>query len=98
MRSMAANLDPEKSADADTVVGFRFPDVSEEYTLHVRRGVAELQPHFPSSLPDMTVTVDSTVWKEILARKRNAAAAIASGEVGVEGGRIELARFLLMFR
>ena len=45
----------------------------------------------------MTVTVDSMVWKEILSRKRSAAAAIATGEVGVEGGRIDLVRFLLLF-
>jgi len=97
LRAMSVNLDAEKSEDVDTIVGFRFPDVDEEYTLHVRRGVAEVQPRFPVA-PDITVTTDSTVWKEILANKRNAAAAIATGDVDVEGGRIALARFLLLFR
>ena len=97
LRAMSVNLDAEKSEDIDTIVGFRFPDVDEEYTLHVRRGVAEVQPRFPVA-PDITVTTDSTVWKEILANKRNAAAAIATGDVDVEGGRIALARFLLLFR
>ena len=98
LNAMAVNLDPEKAAGVDTVVGFRFPDTAEEYTLHVRHGVVEVAPHFPEAPPDMTVAVDSMVWKEILSRKRNAAAAIAKGDVKVDGGRIELVRFLLMFR
>jgi alkyl sulfatase BDS1-like metallo-beta-lactamase superfamily hydrolase len=97
MNAMAANLDPENAQDIDTVVGFRFPDTGEEFTLHVRNSVAEVLPRFPDR-PEMTVTADSMVWKGILARKRNAAAAIATGDVMVNGGKIELARFLLLFR
>jgi len=97
LQAMAVNLDPEKAAEVDTVVGFRFPDTREEYGLHVRRGVVEVAPRFPDD-PVMTVTVDSLVWKEILSQKRNAAAAIAKGDVKVDGGALGLIRFLLMFR
>jgi alkyl sulfatase BDS1-like metallo-beta-lactamase superfamily hydrolase len=97
MRALPVNLDPGKSADTNVIVGFRFPDIGEQYTVHVRRGVAEVRPRFPDS-PDIVVTADSMVWKEILAGRRNAAVAFARGAVEVEGGAIDLAAFLLLFR
>jgi alkyl sulfatase BDS1-like metallo-beta-lactamase superfamily hydrolase len=97
MRAMSVNLDPEKSLDADTVVGFRFPDVGEAFTIHVRRGVAEVSPVFPEE-PDIAVTVDSLVWKEILIGKRNPLTAFASDDVAIEGGTVALVGFLRMFR
>lgn len=96
LRSMSVALDPVKSADVDTVVGLRFPDVEEAWTLHVRRGVAEIQPVFPAA-PDLTVTVDSRVWKDLLTGRRNAALTLASSEVQVEGGTLDLAAFLRLF-
>lgn len=97
MSAMPVNLDPEKSADADLVVGFRFPDVDEDYTLHVRHGVAEFRDAFPED-PDIAVTVDSQTWKSIVLGQRNPALAFASDDVGVEGSTLELVGFLRMFR
>lgn len=94
--AMAVNLDPDGSADVDQVVGFRFPDTNEAYTVHVRRGVAEIQPTFPAE-PDITVTVDSQVWKEIAAGLRNPALAVVK-DLDVEGGTVALVRFLSLFR
>jgi alkyl sulfatase BDS1-like metallo-beta-lactamase superfamily hydrolase len=96
LRSMSVQLDPHESADVDTVVGFRFPDVDEAYTMHVRRGVAEVQPVFPAD-PDLTVTVDSRVWKDLLTGRRNAALTLASSEVAVEGSTLDLVAFLRLF-
>jgi alkyl sulfatase BDS1-like metallo-beta-lactamase superfamily hydrolase len=96
MRSMTVNLDAAASADVDQVVGFRFPDVGEEWMLHVRRGVAELQPRFPAA-PDIAVTVNSDVWKDLLTGRRNAALTLASDDVDVEGGAFGLIRFLQLF-
>ncbi len=86
----------EKSADVDQVLGFRFPDTDEAYTVHVRRGVAEIQPRFPQN-PDITVTVNSNTWKEIAAGLRNPAVAIIR-DLDVEGGTINLIRFLNLFK
>jgi alkyl sulfatase BDS1-like metallo-beta-lactamase superfamily hydrolase len=94
--AMAVNLNPEKSADVDQVIGFRFPDTDEAYTVHVRRGVAEIQPRFPQN-PDITVTVNSNIWKEIAAGLRNPAVAIIR-DLEVEGGTINLIRFLTLFK
>ena len=96
LRSMSVQLDPLKSADVDTVVGFRFPDVGEAYTMHVRRGVAEVQPVFPAD-PDLAVTVDSSVWKDLLTGRRNPALTLASSDVQVDGGTLDLVAFLRLF-
>jgi alkyl sulfatase BDS1-like metallo-beta-lactamase superfamily hydrolase len=96
LRSMSVNLDPERSADVDRVVGFRFPDTGEEFTLHVRRGVAEVRPRFPRE-PEISVRVDTRVWKEILVGVRSPAVAFASGDVEVEGSTLDLVALLRLF-
>jgi len=95
-RSMAVRLDPEKSAHVDTVAGFRFPDTGQAFTVHVRRGVAEIHPWFPDK-PDLVVTVDSNIWKEIAAGVRNPALAIFK-DLKKEGGTLSLIRFLRLFK
>jgi alkyl sulfatase BDS1-like metallo-beta-lactamase superfamily hydrolase len=96
MAAMPTRLDPARSVDADVAVGFHFTDVDESYTIHVRRGVAEFQSRFPAS-PDLTITTDSIVWREIVTGQRSAAAAFATGAIGVDGGRLALFQFLRMF-
>jgi alkyl sulfatase BDS1-like metallo-beta-lactamase superfamily hydrolase len=95
--AMAVSLNAEKSADVERVVGFRFPDTGEAFTVHVRRGIAEIQPRL-SENPDNTVTVNSLVWKEIVAGMRNPALALVKGDVSIEGGTFELVKFLSLFK
>ena len=94
-RSLAVRLDPEKSARVDQIVGFRFPDTGEAFRVHVRRGVAEIQPRFPGK-PDIAVAVDSKVWKEMAAGIRNPVLTMGK-DMKVEGGILNLIRFLKMF-
>jgi alkyl sulfatase BDS1-like metallo-beta-lactamase superfamily hydrolase len=93
---MAVKLDPEKSADVDTVAGFRFPGSGEAYTVHVRRGVAEIRPVFPEN-PDLVVTVDANIWKEVAAGVRNPALALVK-DMEKEGGTMNVVRFLSLFK
>lgn len=97
MRSLCTHLRPDKARGRKMTVGFRFPDLGQEWGVWVRNSIAELQPRLPEHA-DMMVTVDSQVWKEILARKRNATAAFVRGDVKVDRNRLELVRFLLLFR
>jgi len=94
--AMPTSLDPGKSANANLVVGFRFPDVGEAYTIHVRRGVAEVQPKLLESA-DVLVTTETGVWRELVLGLRNPALAFASDAVEVEGSTLDLIRFLRMF-
>jgi len=93
---MAVNLNPDKSAAIDTVAGLRFPDTGEAFTVHVRRGVAEIRPQFPVN-PDITLIVDSTVWKEVVTGFRNPAIALVK-DVDKEGGTLEIVKFLNLFK
>ena len=93
---MAIKLNPEKSIDVDKVAGFRFPDTGEAFTVHVRRGVAEVRSQFPEN-PDITLTVDSTVWKEVVTGFRNPAIALVK-DVDKEGGTLEIVKFLNLFK
>jgi len=93
---LAVKLDPVKSADVDKIVGFKFPDTGAAYTVHVRKGVAEIQPRFLEN-SEIIVTVDENVWKEIAAKMRNPAIALLKGDVSVEGGTFDLVKFLGLF-
>lgn len=95
--AMGAKLNPEKSKDVQQTVGFRFPDTQEAFTIEVRRGVAFIEPVFPPN-PDLTLTVHSRVWKEIVAKLTNPAVALAKGEVKIEGGVLNMVKFLNLFR
>ena len=93
--AMAVKLVPEKSMHVDTIAGFRFPDTGEAFTVHVRRGVAEIRPQFPEN-PDIVLTVDSTVWKEVATGFRNPALALIK-DVDKEGGTLAIVKFLNLF-
>ncbi len=95
--AMPANLLYEKSADKEMLVGFRFPDVGEGYGIEIRRGVAELKDTFPEN-PDLTITADSQVWRELVVGLRSPIKAFASGDVKFSGSALDLVGFLRLFR
>ena len=95
--AMPANLIYEKSADKNMLVGFRFPDVDEGYGIHIRRGVAEFKESFPEN-PDLTITTDSAVWRELVLGLRNPIKAFATGDVKFEGSALDLVGFLRLFK
>jgi alkyl sulfatase BDS1-like metallo-beta-lactamase superfamily hydrolase len=95
--AMGAKLDPEKSADVTKTVRFRFTDTDEAYTVHVRRGVAFMEKRYAPAA-DITVTVDSKLWKRLAAKIDNPAAAYAMGKVKVEGGVVGLVKFSSLFQ
>ncbi len=95
-RAMAIRLNPRKSADVDTVAGFRFPDTGQAFTVHVRHGVAEIRDRFPEN-PDLVVTVNSNVWKEIAAGVRSPTLAIFK-DLKSQGGTLSLIKFLRLFK
>jgi alkyl sulfatase BDS1-like metallo-beta-lactamase superfamily hydrolase len=97
LRAMTGRLDVKKAGDKRVAVGFRFTDVGEEWGMQLRNGIVELAPRLPDGA-DMTVTTTSQVWKEVLTSKRNATMAFASGAVEVDRNRLELVRFLFLFR
>ncbi len=94
-RLLRVNLDPVASADVDQRAGFFFADTKETYTVHVRRGVAEIRPR-PMDGLDIEVVLDSNIWKEMLARIRHPATTLLTFDYK-KGNAIALAGFLKLF-
>ncbi|MBK04787.1 MAG: MBL fold metallo-hydrolase [Deltaproteobacteria bacterium] len=95
-RSMSVNLMAEKCLEMDECIGFRFSDTGEAYTLHIRKGIADVRPVFPKRY-DIAVTIESTIWKELLAQMRNPITTFASGHIKVEGSIPKLIAILRLF-
>ncbi len=94
--SMSVRLVPEKSLDFDKKAVFNFTDTGEKWSVHVRRGVAEIQS-FALEDPELTISTTSIIWKEIVAKVRNAKMAIAKGDLSIEGGMGAFGEFMGMF-
>lgn len=97
LRAMTVRLDPAKAEGKSLAVGFRFTDVGEDWGMTLRNDVVEVAPHLPPAA-DMTVTTTTKAWKDVLTKKRNATMAFATGDVSVDRNRLELVRFLFLFR
>ncbi len=100
LEAMAVNLDPRSAAEVDEVVGLFFPGPNEAYTVHVRRGVAEVRRRDPARLAsmklDINAVVDAQLFKEMLAGKRNPVLTIPRFEYN-PGNSVAFAKFMKMF-
>ncbi len=100
LEAMPVNLVADKSLNADTVIGFRFTDTDEAYTLHVRRGIAALSEGWPED-PDTGVETTTDIWLEVATGQRSLPLAIATFKVSVPTGVLTvptLLSTLAMFR
>ena len=96
-QNLAVNLDADATLDRQQTVSFYFPDVDRHFTVYLRRGVAEIQAA-PADAPDLAVTLPSTVFKDLLAKRRGAVGTLASSELEMTvGNRLELGAFLRLF-
>jgi alkyl sulfatase BDS1-like metallo-beta-lactamase superfamily hydrolase len=93
---LAARLNVEKSIDKNQTVVFEFTDTKEQWTVQIRKGIAEVQP-FVIQQPDITIKVKATVWKELAAKLRKPLKTYLSGEIKVDGGEIAFINFMRMF-
>jgi len=94
--SFAARLDPEASKEVVRSVAFRFLDTGEVFTVHVRRGVAEIRSRLDAGA-ELDVSADSKVWKEVFTGLCKLDEAFASGKVKLRGERHRLDEFMDLF-
>ena len=52
---------------------------------------------FNADKADLNIRTTATIWKRIATKKRNPALAYAAGEVEVDGGLLEVVKFLALF-
>ncbi|MEW6332781.1 MAG: alkyl sulfatase dimerization domain-containing protein [Thermodesulfobacteriota bacterium] len=92
---LAVNLDPQASAHMDRRVGIAFTDTGEAFTIHVRRGVAEIMPRLADDL-HILVRADSVRWKEMAGRLRSPVTTLAGFDYP-KGSAVAFALFLKLF-
>ena len=100
LASLPVRLNAAKALDKDMVVGFRFTNTGEAFTMHVRHGVAELRDGFPDD-PDVAIATDTVLFFEILTQQRSLPLSIATFKLRVTTGALTVPKFiefLLLFR
>lgn len=93
---MAVSLDAAASAELTQAVGFEFTDTGEQWTILIRRGVAEVRPGLADGL-DLHVKVSAQIFKEMLARLRNPAVTLARDFEMARGNKVALIGFMKLF-
>lgn len=96
MRALPVRLKAEDTLEVDEVVAFRFTDVGEDYTVHIRHGVAEVRAGLPAT-PGMSITTTAAVWKRLATKKLSPAQALLTGDLEIDGGVLAVRRFLGYF-
>ena len=94
---MAVKTIPEKCMNYDKKAVFSFKDINENWTVHIRNGVTEIQP-FALENPDLEINVNSNIWKEIVSQVRSPLTAMAGGDLKIEGGIGDFREFMSMYQ
>lgn len=90
---LATRVKAEDTLGVTMTVGYRFPDIHEEFSLQLRRGVVQVEDGVPDTA-DLVLTLDKAVLDRILLRELTTRSAILGGQIHVErGSLIEVARF-----
>jgi alkyl sulfatase BDS1-like metallo-beta-lactamase superfamily hydrolase len=95
-KTMPVSLKAEETLDLLMTAHFYMTDEDKTYTVQIRQGVAEVQG-FAFGEPDIEIETTAQTWKEIAAKLRSPAAAILSGDLNVNAGRLKLIEFMGYF-
>lgn len=82
----------DKAVGADFVLGIDISNTGESYTFVLRKGVGEVAPRRAES-PDLRIVATERDFKEFLLTPLGAATNLLTGDVKIEGGVKNLARF-----
>ena len=94
--NLSVNLIPDKCENIRLNVNFSFTDTGEKWSVQLRNSIAEAQSYHIEN-PDITVSVKSTIWKELLAKKRGGLTTYLSGDIEVTPGIGDFKEFMSYF-
>ena len=83
LQLLEARVDPSKCADVDEVINVTFTDLDQTWSIHIRRGVAEVTD--ASSDATATLHLARAVWAEIALGQISLDQAIGAGRADVRG-------------
>jgi len=94
--NLSVNLIPSKCENVKVKVNFIFIDTNEKWSVQLRNSIAETQPYLVKNA-DITVSIKSTVWKELLAKKRGGLSTFLLGDINVTPGINDFKEFMSYF-
>ena len=97
MRGMPVRLKAEQALDLERTLGFEFTDLGRQWTVTVRRGVAEVREGRPERAA-ARLAIASDRWKEVAAGTRSLPVMLATGDARIEGSLIDFVTTLALFR
>ncbi len=95
--ALPVNLHAEKILDKEQRVGFSFSDKPEQWTVWLRRGVAEVRPELMENL-DLHVRADSLAFKKLLAGTSQPLVTMLLDFDFPVGNSLEFITFLTLFK
>ena len=99
MNILPVNLNSEKSEEIIKTYQFSFTDSEENYSVYVRRGVAQISK-YPEPNAEIKVITDQQTLKEVFGGLKNLSAIsllLANNKINVEGSKLEFLQFLDLF-
>jgi alkyl sulfatase BDS1-like metallo-beta-lactamase superfamily hydrolase len=97
MELIPLSVDPKKAQGVEKLVGVEFSDINESYSIHIRHSIAAIGDSLPDN-PDIKLTMDSNVFKKIMARTDTVDTALSSGDATIDvGSSDDLKEFLAVF-
>jgi alkyl sulfatase BDS1-like metallo-beta-lactamase superfamily hydrolase len=93
VEGMPLRLKAEETLDLIDAVGFRYTDTDEEYTLEIRRGVAEVRSGLPGNAVAIIIGTRASIGP-FLSGVTPVTEALKSSEIQIEGSPEALVQFL----
>ena len=93
---MAVRLDRTKAAGKQYTFNLIFPDVDETISLYLENEVLHNRPGILSKNPTATITMNRSVFNDLLTNKAPAKDKMLSGDIKIEGNQQAYADFQQM--
>lgn len=87
---------PEDCAEKTETLYLELKEPYSDHSIQLRNGVAIVKSKTPKHW-DIKLQTTETVWKDIMLQERSALAAIATGDIAIEGGTLALNSFMSCF-
>jgi alkyl sulfatase BDS1-like metallo-beta-lactamase superfamily hydrolase len=96
LQNWITRVDPDKANDVHMSLGFSFPDIGEQWTLEVRRGVAQLHKGITEGTT-LSLTLDKAYLDTVMSGENGLLKGALLGDVKVGGNLLDLKTFLGCF-
>jgi alkyl sulfatase BDS1-like metallo-beta-lactamase superfamily hydrolase len=96
LQNWITRINPDRAGDVELTLGFRFPDVDEQWALEIRRGVAQLHQGIPEGTT-LKLTMDKRFMETLLTGEGGLVKGALLGDVTVDGNLLDIKTFLACF-